>query len=779
MKIFLITISILVVICVPSSLSGQKNAIDGNIRNAGSPGSAHYLALLIGIDHYAPPPGYTKATNDGRIYFPNLNGCKNDALSMYSILTSKFHVQWDYMNLLLDTAAGRNGILNAFKKMLNESKRGDIAFVYAASHGSQVRNSKSTKPDKWDESMVPSDIWKEGIRDIRDKELSKIFNEFIDKGVKLTVIFDFCHSGSISRGPNDTKDKVRWMPPSLWDAKDPSTYPIPESKGNNFLIFSACQSNEIASETKDDHGTPHGAFTNALLQALSQQSVDASASTIFSSAVAILKSNGKIQEPVIGGSDERKEETLLGIKKGLLTDFSVIPVIKRIQGNSFLLNGGFALGLYKDNELIMLGNQNDSIMLRIDKVLDPVHSIAKQIKGNPSFIKSGSQFKVVNWVSSNMPLLKIYVPESTMSESEVNKFVSTAKELRESKKVNWLDAIGKGKPDPYTSVYWKKNKCFIKTDTSAAKLITNPSPQNILQYCKQDSTLYVEIPVSRNHSDEIINKLTELKNVKIERTPGLANYVLYGKLGKNDMPAYGFRKKEVAARDSLESMPIMTDCFEFNARTNDYNILDSLQDRVLKLSKIRGWLNLKAPDATKSGFGYRLELYNIRDKGAIKNNRYRIGDQISLKMIADVDSLPASVHKSFIYVFIIDQSGSMKLLFPGPGGNDENEFPKYDSGAKLIKVVTLPKDAHHDPIVLNIGQPSGTDNYFLLACESPIQNATEVFNQKGVLNNVSRGAGDTNPLAQLLDMGNRVSRGEATPTPANWSLQRLSVKCTY
>ncbi|MBK8141780.1 MAG: hypothetical protein IPK57_12810 [Chitinophagaceae bacterium] len=50
--------------------------------------------------------------------------------------------------------------------------------------------------------MVPSDTWKPGVQDIRDKELAKVYNAFLDKGVKLTVIMDCCHSGSLSRGPN-------------------------------------------------------------------------------------------------------------------------------------------------------------------------------------------------------------------------------------------------------------------------------------------------------------------------------------------------------------------------------------------------------------------------------------------------------------------------------------------------------------------------------------------------------------------------------------------------
>src|SRR5450755_3343203 len=100
------------------------------------------------------------------------------------------------------------------------------------------------------------------------------------------------------------------MPMANWDSKDSSKTEIPEKRsGNHFLIFSAAQSDENASEQTDDVGVHHGAFTLALMEALNQQSTDASALDIFMAARAILKSNGKDQEPIIGGNAEREQET--------------------------------------------------------------------------------------------------------------------------------------------------------------------------------------------------------------------------------------------------------------------------------------------------------------------------------------------------------------------------------------------------------------------------------------------------------------------------------------
>ena len=67
------------------------------------------------------------------------------------------------------------------KQLLENSNSGDIAFIYYAGHGSEVRNSLSFEADKKDQSIVPCNTWKEGVRDIRDKNYPKIFNDFIDK----------------------------------------------------------------------------------------------------------------------------------------------------------------------------------------------------------------------------------------------------------------------------------------------------------------------------------------------------------------------------------------------------------------------------------------------------------------------------------------------------------------------------------------------------------------------------------------------------------------------
>jgi len=93
------------------------------------------------------------------------------------------------------------------KYLVDVPQKGDTVVFYDASHGSLRVNSKGNKLTVLvggqyvhaDSTMVPSDAYKGGY-DVRDREMTRIFNAALDKGVHLTVIFDSCHSGGISRG---------------------------------------------------------------------------------------------------------------------------------------------------------------------------------------------------------------------------------------------------------------------------------------------------------------------------------------------------------------------------------------------------------------------------------------------------------------------------------------------------------------------------------------------------------------------------------------------------
>src|SRR5207253_10478004 len=138
-----------------------------------------------------------------------------------------------------------------------EAKPGDVSLFFYAGHGSQVFNSKSPEQDHLDESLVPADAYK-GARDIRDKELARVFNDILDRGITLTVIVDSCHSASIARAGRSSRTRAMEFDPR--DAHDPGDAKTnPQERGA--LIMASTQEGEEAKETADRQ---HGAFTWAL-----------------------------------------------------------------------------------------------------------------------------------------------------------------------------------------------------------------------------------------------------------------------------------------------------------------------------------------------------------------------------------------------------------------------------------------------------------------------------------------------------------------------------------
>lgn len=725
-------------------------------------------ALVIGIDTYI------KTGNSTRSAFGNLKGCRNDAMAIASLLTARFGFAGTDIDTLYDEAATRTNIIERMTALKDQCNKGDIAFIFYAGHGSQVFNKKSKEADQRDESIVPADYWKEDVKDIRDKELAAIFNQFLEKEVRLTVIMDCCHSGSLSRGPQQELPSFRYMSDPDYAVEDSSEPSPPESRvGNNFLIMSASQDNELAAEQSDDNNIPHGAFTIALMEALKQQGTDASAINLFSAIRAILKSNGQKQEPIISGSKERQEQTLFGFKKGSIPDRSVVAV-SSISNNTVELQGGFAIGLHKENELVKWKEKDTLVKIIIDTVSGINRSTGHIIKGDPRDLQAGSFLEVTNWTSSDAPLLKLYIPSTELSDAMVGGFTDIASEFKKTGKTKWVTDLEK--TDPFTSIYFDKGKWLLNNYGKPLAALGVFSANNISSQTMKDSTLYIEFPPSKKISLQLRDRFSRQKNIQVVNNATDAQYSLYGLLNNNSL-IYGFRRTQSAARDSLGSMPLQTKGFSVADTTEQAgrSFADSLYTIALRLSKLRGWLQMSGPQSGNASFAYHLELENKITKQHIQNGSYRIGDELSLQLVANENYLAYAGSKKYIYVFAIDKYGNMQLCYPsGSDGNMNNRFPKYDNGNNMIA------DRSFELMSFTATEPAGTDNFFLLATDEAIPDYERVFNQQGVQsNNASRGVSRDHPLSALLDIGNEGSRGVPKKTARSWSLQRSSFTCTH
>lgn len=725
-------------------------------------------ALLVGINNYSATEGNTGTPNPRGI-IKNLRGAVNDARAMQAILVNRFQFKSDRIDTLMDQAATREGILNGLKKLLQDSRANDIAVFYYAGHGSQVKNSLSKEYDQKDETLVPADAWKSGVKDIRDKELATLYNQFLDKGIKLTVIMDCCHSGSISRGPQPPS-VFRYVDDADYDAKDASQPTPPETRPEgNFLILSAAQSDEWAQEQLSPDQVQHGAFTLALSLALEQLSPNTNCLQLFTSARAILKSNGKKQEPVMAGSMDRQKQTLFGMSKGLVPDQTQIALLddpkNPISRKRVLLQGGFAVGLRKANELINLQGTDTLVRLIVDTVLGPNRSQARFLKGTWNDLKAGEMFTVSNWISSPGPLLRIYMPPAP-NEKLYSEWISTGVQLKKNRIGEWITELDQ--KDPEQSVYVDPGGFQLNAQGKRTTLGINPSWAQIQKMLQPKQSLYWELPPSPAVAQALL-KIIEWRNnpnIQLVDRAEEATYWLIGTLNEKNQLAYRLRRAEVSAKDSMGSLPLLTRSIA--VQPNEANSIDAAMDTIYEqaqqLARIRGWLQLAGPVNESSEFPFDLVLRSKTTQQPLTTDTYRIGERIQLFLEVNDDYNRASVKKRFVYLFQIDRNGKMQLLYPNPDdGNVDNQFPRYNSG-ELIRSSYLTGG--------EVGGPVGTDTYYLLSTDEAIPNYATVFEQAGV-----RGISTAFPLKRVLMTGLEGSTRNASTTPTNWSLTRRSMIC--
>lgn len=236
--------------------------------------SKHY-ALCIGINNY---PGTHM----------DLAGCVNDALDWSAELAARgFEV-----TQLLDSAATKAAMVAAFDAVIGRAVKNDTVVITFSGHGTYAPDENGDEDDGYDEALCPHDI-QTGGGPLIDDEIHALFSKR-QAGVKLVLISDSCHSGTVTRDPGpppESKDLFRprfmpignWLPmaqvpkgsdghlkPSVPGAPTgTSPFALPQLKSSGDLLLSGCEegSNHFSYDARIQ-GRPNGAFTYYALKTL-------------------------------------------------------------------------------------------------------------------------------------------------------------------------------------------------------------------------------------------------------------------------------------------------------------------------------------------------------------------------------------------------------------------------------------------------------------------------------------------------------------------------------
>ena len=249
-------------------------------------------ALCIGINDY---PG---TDND-------LSGCVNDANDWAEELGAR-----DFsVTRMLDSQATHAAMMQAITALIWSAAKGDTLVVTYSGHGTWVPDSSGDEPDGRDEGLCPHDI--NSVGPLLDDQIRQMFGARA-AGVRLLLISDSCHSGSVTRGKEDDIDpghpRARFMPPESWMSADElppaGTRPahlvggLKRSGGD--LLLAGCLDTQFSWDTRFK-GRPNGAFTYYALKTL-RENKPASYEAWFKSIRTYLPSTRLPQDPQILGS---------------------------------------------------------------------------------------------------------------------------------------------------------------------------------------------------------------------------------------------------------------------------------------------------------------------------------------------------------------------------------------------------------------------------------------------------------------------------------------------
>ena len=153
-------------------------------------------ALCIGINNY---PGTQM----------DLKGCVNDANDWEATLSARgFSV-----NKLLDGQATKAAMVTAMSNLISKAAKNDSLVITFSGHGTYQPDTDGDEVDGLDEGLCPYDLQTNGAALIDDE--IKVLFAARKPGVRIVLISDSCHSGTVTRAAKaepDADTRPRFMP---------------------------------------------------------------------------------------------------------------------------------------------------------------------------------------------------------------------------------------------------------------------------------------------------------------------------------------------------------------------------------------------------------------------------------------------------------------------------------------------------------------------------------------------------------------------------------------
>lgn len=293
---------------VPGLLAGLTLLFAGALAQRPSRAAAEddgtRRALLVGISHYSGyDPGWVDLASG------------NDVAAVRSAL-----LRWGFspanITELADERATRAGLLGALDGLVSSSRPGDHVVFHYSGHGQQIADDSGDEADGYDEALVawgapmrPPEGYT-GARHVRDDELNTRLDTLrarVGATGSVVIFLDACHSGTATRGGPIHRGggPPIGVPAALGLAAvvggDLFTPSVGGPATGRLVVLSGARADQVAQEAVGPDGTHTGAFTAALVSALSSEQRMPSWSAVYERVRATMARTVISQTPQIEG----------------------------------------------------------------------------------------------------------------------------------------------------------------------------------------------------------------------------------------------------------------------------------------------------------------------------------------------------------------------------------------------------------------------------------------------------------------------------------------------
>jgi hypothetical protein len=740
-------------------------------------------ALLIGIQSYSPPAGASLPTAqaghapDSRfadgVAWPVLHGSLVDVANMRVLLEANFGFQ--DIRLITEQQATRQGILAAIDRLAADTNDGDLDVIYYAGHGSRRVDTLSSK-NHMDETIVPIDAWK-GAEDIRDKELALRFDRIVyEKHAHLTAIFDSCNSGTMARGI--TASVVRALPYDDRDVaeekrRDPATVVETDLKrlpqDGDAIVLAAAASTESAAEAlySDDHQW-HGAFSRALVRVLRSATQTLSAADVVAEVANMLHADPTpFQQPSVEG---RLQQSLFG---GPVPTHALHAHAVKAPGSAIALDIGSAGGFDTGSQFtaVEAGAGGERTVLEVAQITGPLESRAHVVSG-PGAVQPGQLFELTRMTYPHAARLTIFASQASNPSEALNSAKARYPALSwvDDPAVDVIDFLVVNSGGGWTA-YGRDGHAIAPGPVSKGAAFLLLGPPAALR-----TVIERTVPFQRN-AFTFTSQLADANYLLAMRQKpgGRAEYAFIDPIvlaphkagawaasaedDADDAGLNGGQAPEVVCRNDV-SLPVRTGWLP------DSDSLDlALNRRIVRLGKLRVWLQAPGISPGAAGWPYHLEITPPGGDRPIAG-LLQFHQQYQVRLVTTAGEIAANTPiPKYVYLFGFDCAANPYLLYPKESSNGEATLPQPGANGAYNLSVAL-------GVPLSVETPVGADTLFLMVTAQKLTDPG-ILVRDGVLDRGTRGT--VSRFEELIgDMNDAGTRGPRE-VPANWLIQQLLI----